>query len=147
MFPFAGAEVARDAPVATHGWERQFTTPASVDFRWFTVRLFILEPDVAGSTFVRDNGCGTVSWPGERPAVKELIAPHSGEDASACRYGFSDGARVLYYTTGYRNVGIEVATQPRREEVNDELAVGWLAALARQQIAIIGGILASNALR
>lgn len=143
VFPLSAAEVARDAPIATHGWEREFATPASPDFRWFTVRLFVLEPDVPATTFVRDNGCGSVSWPDERPSAKELLAPRSGDGATACQYLFADGARVLYYATGYRNVGILMATQPRRGEVSDGLAVDWLAALARQQIAIIGGVLSA----
>lgn len=142
LFPFRGVEVARDAPVATHGWERQFATPASADFRWFTVRVFVLEPDVPATAFVRDNGCGSVSWPDERPSAKELLAPRAGDGATACGYRFADGSRVLYYASGYRNVGIVVGTQPRRDEVNDALAVDWLAALAKQQIAIIGGVLA-----
>jgi hypothetical protein len=117
---------------------------ASPDFRWFTVRLFVLEPDVTGARFIDDNGCGTVTWPEERPRAKELLAPRSGDGAVACRYEFSDGARVLYYTTGYRNVGILVGTQPRRDAMTDALAVDWLASLARRQIAIIGGVLARS---
>lgn len=143
-FPIGGLEVARDAPIAVHGWERQFALPASPDFRWFTVRLFVLEPDVTSTRFVADNGCGSVAWPGESPTAKEVLAPRSGDGASACRYDFGDGGRVLYYTTGYRNVGILVAAQPRRDAVGDALAVDWLASIARRQIAIIGGLLARS---
>ncbi len=142
-FPLPGAAVARDAPLSAHGWERQFATPASADFRWFTIRLFVLEPDVSSGRFMADNSCGSARWPDERPSAKELVAPRSGEDANACRYEFPGGARVLYYTTGYRNVGVLVGTQPRRDEVSDELGLDWLAALARRQIAIVGRILAA----
>lgn len=143
-FPLTGAEVSHDAPVAVHGWEREFSLPASPDFRWFTVRLFVLEPDVTAARFVADNGCGSVLWADERPAAKELLAPRAGDAASACRYVFTDGGRVLYLATGYRNVGILVGTQPRRDEVTDALAVDWLGSLARRQIAIIGAVLAKS---
>ena len=136
------AQVTRDAPVASHGWEREFLTPASVDFRWFSVRLFVLEPDLAGSRFVADNGCGAVSWPDEQPAAaQELDPPRTGDAARACRYTFRDGARVLYLTTGYRNVGMLLAAQPRRAEMSDDLSLRWLSALAQKQIAIIGRVM------
>ena len=134
------AEVARDAPIAIHGWERQFATPSSPDFRWFTIRLYVLEPDIPPSRFVEENGCGAVVWPEEEPATFE--APTGTAESRACRYEFGDGARVLYYTSGFRNVGLLVGAQPRRDEVTDRIAVEWLAALARNQVAIIGKVLA-----
>jgi hypothetical protein len=141
-FPLASAEVLRDAPIAAHAWERQFATPASADFRWFTLRLFVLEPDTSSTRFVAENGCGSVNWPDERAVPYDLAAPRTGEGSVACGYRFADGARVVYYTTGYRNVGIMVAAQPRRAEVSDDLAVKWLSSIARGQIAIIGRLLA-----
>lgn len=144
-FPLPAAAVARDAPIAVHGWERQFAMPSSLDFRWFVVRLYVLEPDVPSSKFVRENDCDTISWPGERPLIEQVkVPPRSGDDARACLYKFPDGQRVLYYMTGYRNVGIVVGTQPRREEMHDGLALDWIASLARHQIAIIGGVLARS---
>lgn len=140
-FPIRDAGVTRDAPVAVHGWERQFTTGASPDFRWFTLRLFVLDPDVSSSTFITDNGCGSVTWPDERPIADALAAPRTGDDAKACLYTFGDGARVLYLTTGYRNVGLLVGTQPRRDLVSNTLAIDWLAAIARQQVSIIERVL------
>ena len=122
-FPIEDTQVARDAPVGTHGWERQFLTPSSVDFRWFTVRLFVLEPDVSGPRFVAENGCGAVSWSDETPSASELDPPRTGDAARACRYTFRDGSRVLYLTTGYRNVGMLLATQPRRAEMTDDLSL------------------------
>ncbi len=141
-FPLASTEITRDAPQGVHGWVRQFDTPASADFRWFALHLFVLEPDVSATRFIADNGCGSVSWSGEKPTPADVDAPRARDDARACRYAFADGARVLYLATGYRNVGILVATQPRRAEVSDALAVGWLSALARDQIAIIGRVMA-----
>jgi hypothetical protein len=82
-----------------------------------------------------------VLWPDEQPSLKDLDPPRTGDAARACRYGFGDGARVLYLATGYRNVGILVATQPRRDQVTDDLAVKWLTAIARKQIAIIGHVM------
>lgn len=144
VFPLPDAAVARDAPLGAHGWEREFAMASSPDFRWFTVRLHVLEPDVPSSRFVADNDCGSVTWPGERPRIEPVkVPPRSGDDARACVYDFPDGQRVLYYMTGYRNVGIVVGTQPRREAMTDGLALDWLAALARQQIAIIGKVLAA----
>ncbi len=138
VFPLPEVEVSRDAPLAKHGWEREFATRASPDFRWFTVRLFVLEPDVPSSRFVADNECASISWPGESPRIEQVkVPPRSGDAARACLYGFPDGQRVLYYVTGYRNVGILVGTQPRRDEMNDGLALDWVVAVARQQIAII----------
>ncbi|MBI2773429.1 MAG: hypothetical protein HYX56_02915 [Chloroflexi bacterium] len=135
------ADVARDAPVAVHGWEREFLTKGSADFRWFTVRLFVLDPDVPGSRFVADNGCGAVTWPDEQAVGFEVA---SGDTATrACRYEFKDGSRVLYHASGFRNVGILVGAQPRRDEVTDKIAVEWLAALSAQQIAIVGRVLAT----
>ena len=139
-FPVSGAAVARDTPVAAHGWERQLATPSSADFRWFTIRLFVLDPDVPSTRFIQENGCGSVSWPGERPIADDLHVP-AGETASACRYTFADGQRVLYYATGFRNVGIVVGTQPKREQMTDAIATEWLAALAKQQVAIVGRVL------
>lgn len=144
-FPLSGAAVARDAPIATHGWERQFAMTSSPDFRWFIVRLYVLEPDIPSSRFIADNDCGSITWPGERPWIEQVkVPPRSGDDARACLYVFPDGQRVLYYMTGYRNVGIVVGTQPRREEMTDGLALDWIASLARRQIAIIGGVLARS---
>lgn len=144
-FPLAGAVVARDAPIAAHAWERQFALESSPDFRWFIVRLYVLEPDIPSATFVKDNGCESVTWPGERPIVEQIKSPPpSGDGARACMYTFPDGQRVLYYLTGYRNVGVVVGTQPRREEVTDGLALDWIASLARRQIAIIGGVLTKS---
>jgi hypothetical protein len=140
-FPVTDAEVAHDAPVGSHGWERQFLTPSSIDFRWFTVRLFVLEPDVTGPRFVADNGCGAVTWSDELPAATELDPPRTGDAARACRYAFRDGARVLYLTTGYRNVGMLLAAQPRRDEMSDELSLKWLSAIGQKQIAIIGRVM------
>jgi hypothetical protein len=137
-FPLTDVQVARDAPIGPHAWERQFLTPGSIDFRWFTMRLFVLEPDVTGPRFVADNGCGSVTWPDEIPSVTELDPPRTGDAARACRYTFRDGSRVLYLTTGYRNVGMLLATQPRRAEMGDELSLRWLSALGQRQIAIIG---------
>lgn len=137
VFPLP-AEVERDGPLSARGWERQFATAASRDFRWFAIRLYVLDPDVRSERFVADNGCGSITWPEERPSAQDLKAPPSGDGARACGYRFSDGARVLYYATGFRNVGILVGTQPRRDAMTDPLAVDWLAAIARQQIAIIG---------
>lgn len=145
--PLPGAEVARDAPIAAHGWERQFALPRSPDFRWFNVRLFVNEPDVTASAFVAAHDCDTITWPTDRPAVKELVAPSGGDPAVACRYAFEDGARVVYYTTAFRNVGIQVGAQPRRVEVSDDLAVQWSASLARMQVAIIAEVLQRAAAR
>lgn len=140
-FPLADFAVARDEPLTAHAWERQFVSSASPDFKWFTVRLFVLEPDVSSTTFIAENGCDTVRWPDERPDVREVDASPSGDGARACRYEFSDGLRVLYHMTGYRNVGIVVGAQPRRAEMTDRLSLDWLAAMARHQIAIIGRVL------
>lgn len=141
-FPLPGAAVARDAPIAAHAWERQFAMASSPDFRWFVVRLYVLEADIPSSKFIADNDCGSISWPGEKPLVDQItVPPRSGDAARACLYGFSDGQRVLYYMTGYRNVGIVVGTQPRRDEMTDGLALDWITSLARRQIAIIGGVL------
>jgi len=142
VFPLPDVAVASDAPLTVHGWERQFATATSPDFRWFTVRLFVLEPDVPSARFIGDNGCGSMTWSGEHPKAEAVGAPpRSGDGATACRYEFPDGQRVLYYATGWRNVGILIGTQPRRDEMTDVLALDWLAALARQQIAIIGHVL------
>jgi len=144
-FPLGGAEVARDAPIATHAWERQFAVRSSPDFRWFMVRLYVLEPDIPSSKFVNDNDCASMTWEGERPVVEPIKAPPpSGDGSRACLYQFPDGQRVLYYMTGFRNVGIVVGTQPRRDEVTDGLALDWITSLARSQIAIIGGLLAKR---
>ncbi len=146
-FPIKDAAVARDAPVATHGWERQFATEGSPDFRWFTVRVFVMEADVPASAFVKDNGCGSVTWPDEHPLADQLAAPHAGDDTVACLYTFKDGARVLYLTTGYRNVGLLVGTQPRRDLVSNSLAADWTASIARLQISIIERVLAAQTAR
>ncbi len=143
-FPIRDAGVTRDAPVPTHGWERQFTTGASPDFRWFTVRLFVLQPDVAATSFVKDNECGSVTWPDEKPMADALVAPPTGDGSTGCLYTFRDGARVLYVTTGFRNVGILVGTQPRRDLVSNALALDWASAIARQQISIIERILIAH---
>jgi hypothetical protein len=143
-FPLPGFTVARDAPLLTRGWERQFAADDSPDFRWFTVRVHVLEPDVPGTMFVADHGCDAVTWPDERPSARELDAAPSGDAARACRYEFKDGLRVLYHTAAYRNVGIVVGMQPRRDAVSDRLALDWLAAIARLQISIIGRVLASD---
>ena len=141
-FPIKGAAVARDAPVATHGWEREFATETSPDFRWFTVRLFVMDPDVPASAFVKDNGCGSVTWPSETPIADELAPPSGPPDSVACLYSFKDASRVVYVTTGYRNVGLLVGAQPKRDVVSDSLAVEWTAAIARLQISIIERVLA-----
>lgn len=142
-FPLAGAAVARDTPIATRAWERQFALESSPDFRWFVVRLYVLEPDIPSAKFVRDNDCGSISWDGERPSVEQISSPpRGGDDVRACLYRFGDGQRVLYYLTGYRNVGVVVGTQPRRDEMTDALSLEWVASLARRQIAIIGGVMA-----
>ncbi len=143
-FPIKDAPVARDAPIATHGWERQFATESSPDFRWFTVRVFVMDADVPASTFVKDNACGSVTWPDERPLADKLTAPNAGDASLACLYTFKDGMRVLYLTTGYRNVGLLVGTQPRRDIVSNSLAVEWTAAIARLQISIIEKVLAAQ---
>lgn len=140
-FPLAGFKVGRDQPLTALAWERQFVSPDSPDFHWFTVRIYVLEPDVPSAKFIKENGCETVKWPAEPPAVREVDASPSGEPARACRYEFVDGQRVLYHTTGYRNVGIVVGLQPRRERISDRLALDWLAALARRQTAVIGRFL------
>ncbi len=140
-FPLADFAVARDEPLAGRAWERQFVSATSPDFHWFTVRLYVLEPDVPSTSFIEKNGCDTVQWPAERPDVREAEAGASGDAARACRYEFVDGQRVLYHTTGYRNVAIVVGTQPRRDRMTDRLALDWLAALARHQIAIVGRVL------
>lgn len=140
-FPLAGFEVARDAPLIGHGWERQFASTGSPDFKWFTIRLFLLEPDVPSSVFIAGHGCDAIQWSDERPVSRELDPPPSGDGARACRYDFTDGLRVLYHTTGYRNLGIVVGMQPRRAEVTDRLALEWLAALATQQIGVVGRVL------
>ena len=88
-----------------------------------------------------DNGCSAVSWTDELPTAMELDPPRTGDAVRACRYGFRDGARVLYLMTGYRNVGMLVATQPRRDEMSDELAMRWLSAIGQKQIAIIGRVM------
>lgn len=143
-FPLADFTVARDEPLADRAWERQFVSSSSPDFHWFTVRVYVLDPDVRSTKFIEDNGCDTVQWPAERPAVNEVDAAYSGDGARACRYEFLDGGRVLYHTTGYRNVGIVVGAQPRRDRMTDRLVLDWLAAMARHQIAIIGRILVSD---
>jgi len=145
VFPIRGAEVARDAPIAAHAWERQFALASSPDFRWFVVRLYVLEPDIPSSRFVSDNGCSSISWEGEHPVVEQVrTPPPTGDGSRACVYRFADGQRVVYYMTGYRNVGVVVGAQPRREEMTDGLALDWVTSLARRQIAIIGGVLAKK---
>jgi len=140
-FPLSGFSVARDEPIGDRTWERQFASATSPDFHWFTVRLYVLEPDVASTTFIEENGCDTVKWPDEVPDVREADAAPTGDGSRACRYEFIDGQRVLYHTTGYRNVAIVIGTQPRRDRMTDRLALDWLAAMARHQIAIIGRVL------
>ena len=140
-FPLSGFSVARDEPIGGRTWERQFASATSPDFHWFTVRLYVLEPDVASTTFIEENGCDTVQWPDEVPDVREADAAPTGDGSRACRYEFIDGQRVLYHTTGYRNVAVVIGTQPRRDRMTDRLALDWLAAMARHQIAIIGRVL------
>lgn len=140
-FPLSGFSVSRDEPIGGRTWERQFASAASPDFHWFTVRLYVLEPDVASKTFIEENGCETVRWPDEVPDVREVDAAPTGDGSRACRYEFIDGQRVLYHTTGYRNVAIVIGAQPRRDRMTDRLALDWLAAMARHQIAIIGRVL------
>lgn len=140
-FPLAEFGVSIDQQLTTRAWERQFVSATSPDFHWFTVRLYILEPDVASTRFIEENGCETVQWPDERPDVREADAAPTGDGSRACRYEFADGQRVLYHTTGYRNVAIVVGAQPRRPEMTDRLTLDWLGALARHQIAIIGRVL------
>jgi len=140
-FPLSGFSVARDEPIGDRTWERQFASATSPDFHWFTVRLYVLEPDVASTTFIEENGCDTVKWPDEIPDVREADAAPTGDGSRACRYEFIDGQRVLYHTTGYRNVAVVIGTQPRRDRMTDRLALDWLAAMARHQIAIIGRVL------
>lgn len=147
QLPIEGAQVALDRAIDGHGWERQFALPQSPDFRWFTVRLYVLAPDVTGKAFVEAHGCGTITWPNEKTQAQALRAPGGGEAANACRYTFGDGARVQYYTTGYRNLGIIVGTQPRRDEVTDALAIDWCASLARMQIQIVNDVLARSGVR
>lgn len=146
VFPLA-SDVGRDTAIGARAWEREFVPRTSIDFRWFLVRLYVLEPDVPSSRFVRENGCDTIVWAGEAPKIEELGAPASADGSRACAYRFADGQRVLYYMTGYRNVGIVVGTQPRRAEVSDALALDWISSLASRQIAIIGGVLARTAVR
>lgn len=143
-FPLA-SDVGRDTAIGTRAWERQFVPRTSIDFRWFVVRLYVLEPDVPSAKFVAENDCETISWDGERPAIERLSTPATADGSRACVYRFGDGQRVLYYMTGYRNVGVVMGTQPRRAEVGDGLAVDWLSSLAKRQIAIIGGVLAKRA--
>lgn len=140
-FPLANFAVSRDEPIGGRAWERQFASATSPDFHWFTVRLYVLEPDVRSTTFIEENGCDTVQWPGERPDVRDAEAAPTGDGSRACRYEFADGQRVLYHTTGYRNVAIVVGAQPRRDRMTDRLALDWIAALAQHQIAIIGRVL------
>lgn len=142
-FPFA-ADVARDAAIAVRAWERQFVPRSQVDFRWFVVRLYVLEPDVPSAKFVADNDCASITWDAEQPLIEKIAAPPPAEGARACVYRFGDGQRVLYYMTGFRNVGVVVGTQPSRAEVSDGLALEWAASVAKRQIAIIGGVLAKN---
>lgn len=142
-FPLSGFEVALDTPRPERSWERQFMSAASRDFKWFTVRLFLLEPDMPSSAFIADHGCDAIKWEGETPSWKELAPRPSGDGSRACRYDFADGLRVLYHTTGFRNLGIVVGMQPRRAEVTDEIALEWLASLAKQQIGIVGRVLKS----
>lgn len=101
----------------------------------------MFEPDVASTTFIDENGRDSVQWPDEMPDTHELEATPSGDGARACRYEFSDGQRVLYHTTGFRNVGIIVGAQPRRDRMTDALVLDWLSAMAKHQIAIIGRVL------
>ncbi|MBM4433843.1 MAG: hypothetical protein FJ028_01810 [Chloroflexi bacterium] len=143
-FPLA-SDVGRDTAIGTRAWEREFVPRTSIDFRWFVVRLYVLEPDVPSAKFVAENDCDTITWDAERPLVERIGAPAAADGSRACAYRFGDGQRVLYYMTGYRNVGVVVGTQPRRAEVSDTLAVEWISSLARRQIAIIGGVLARTA--
>lgn len=138
MFPLRGFSIARDEPIGGRTWERQFASATSPDFHWFTLRLYVLEPDVPSTRFIEENGCDTVRWPDEVPDASEVDTTTTGGGSRACRYEFSDGERVLYHTTGYRNVAIVVGTQPRRDRMTDQLALDWLAAMARHQIAVIG---------
>lgn len=142
-FPLA-SDVGRDTAIATRAWERQFVPRTSIDFRWFVVRLYVLEPDVPSAKFVAEHDCDTITWEGERPVIERLVTPAAADGSRACAYRFPDGQRVLYYMTGYRNVGVMVGTQPRRAEVSDGLAVEWVSSVARRQIAIIGGVLAKS---
>lgn len=143
-FPLSGFSVSRDEPIGGRAWERQFASEASPDFHWFTVRLYVLEPDVSSPTFIEKNGCDTVKWPGETPDVRDAMASPTGDGSRACRYEFSDGQRVVYHTTGFRNVAIVVGAQPRRDRMTDQLALEWVAAMARQQIAVIGRALRTD---
>jgi hypothetical protein len=140
-FPLADFTVALDKPLVPRAWERQFLSKTSPDFHWFTLRLYVLEPDVTATAFIKDNGCDTVKWPDELPEVRELDPSPTGDGSRACRYEFLDGQRVLYHTTGYRNVAIVIGVQPRRERMTDRLALDWLAAMARHQIAVVGRVL------
>ncbi len=144
VFPIHGAAVSQDAAVAVRGWDRQFATDSSPDFRWFNIRLFVLDPDVTPASFLKDNGCGSVTWSTEVPAADVLVAPTVGDGSTACLYTFHDDARVLYVTTAYRNVGLLVGTQPRRDLVSDTLAIDWASAIAREQISIIQKILIAH---
>lgn len=144
VFPIRGSAVSRDVSVPGRGWDREFTTAGSPDFRWFNIRLFVLDPDVPATSFVNENGCGSVTWPTEIPTADTLVAPSVGDDATACLYTFRDDARVLYVTTGYRNVGLLVGTQPKRDLVSDALAIEWASAIARQQISIVEKILIAH---
>lgn len=140
-FPLA-AKVTADRSLPDRAWERGFSTEGSPDFVWFTVRVYVLDPDVAPGDFVLRNGCGTVTWTTAEPTATQLSAP---DDAKACAYHFPDGERVIYYAAGFRNVGILVSTQPRRIAVSDQLAGEWVGAIAREQVAIIGRVLTAHA--
>jgi hypothetical protein len=163
-FPLPGYSLNRNTiigcpgPGVGNGWRKTFSSvrilgQSTADYWQVTFHVCVYPDPTRASDTIADTNCAwlfTSGVDGLPPSAAELLgrgtpaqsariipAEVIGDGSVACRYQFRDATDWIVYTTGTRNVVVEVGVQQRLSTLSTGTAVSQAIALARLQLSLI----------
>lgn len=137
QIPLAGYVVSRDQRSGAFGWTRQFHSNTA-SYWYLSFEVQVLRASTRATEEIARTTCDWTFSDGPPLTAGEISAEVIGDGAKACRYTFADDrADWIVYTTGSRNVVVEVGVEPRLVSISTAGAAAQAVSLARRQLALI----------
>jgi hypothetical protein len=137
--PLAGYVVSRDERFGPFGWQRQFYS-TTANYWYLSFQVLVLRTNTPATDELARTTCNWTFTNGPPLTASEISAEVIADGAKACRYTFANNGQWVVYTTGSRNVVVEVGVSPRLSSISTASAAAQAVALARLQLALIEGV-------
>jgi serine/threonine protein kinase len=135
--PLAGYVVSRDQRSGAFGWTRQFYSTGA-NYWYLTFEVTVLRASAPATEELARTTCDWTFTGGQPLTAREIGAEVIADGAKACRYTFANNtSEWVVYTTGSRNVVVEVGVSPRLSSITTAAAAAQAVSLARLQLALI----------